>query len=385
MTAPPAPAASPAYVMPSTIGHLRALFSRLPDDQLVATSYVARKDDGRDSWPTTFWSPAQLDEAAVWCAQWAQTRNVYVRCTSLAGRPDSGRGGGDLTGALVAAWADLDVAGPGHATPASRLPHPPTIEAALSVLRDLDRPPTMTIHTGGGLHCWWILETPWVFDGADDRQAAERFTTRWGAGIAERFRQRGWHSDAVPDLARVLRVCGTWRRKANITPNRVTLHSCGEWPTGLADDPRWLPGPTYTVAELEAAIVDPPADERPAPLKRVTLPTVDRGGSYGPADAVSECMSWAEILEPAGWAFVGHDRVGGQVVELWRRPGDPTSAYSLKAFPDGPCVVWSDACGLPSGKGQRLSKWRVLVALHFRGDDRQAATDIRRWSRSAVS
>lgn len=392
MTTHPSPPTKPAYVMPSTIGQLRALFGRLPEDLLVATSYHEKKGD---YWPTECWTPDRLDEAATWCTRQARTHNVYVRCTALAEKPAKGRrGSSDLTGALVAAWADLDIAGPGHKKAASGLPHPPNVPAVLSVLRDLGLPPTMTIHTGGGLHAWWLLQEPWVFTGAEDRTVAERFTTRWGEGIQERFRLRGWHCDAVGDLPRVLRVCGTWRYKPNVTPNRVTLHSCGEWPPGLVDNPDWRPGPLYTVADLEAVIIEPAAPEAPprppAPpgltdAKTLTMGRPKYDNSYGPATAVGEAMSWAQIFEPAGWTFTNWGRIDGQAVELWLRPGDASSAYSVKAFPDGPCVNWSDASGLPVGKGKRLSKWRVLVALHFRGDERQAASDIRRLARSRAS
>lgn len=371
-----------AAPMPSTTAHLRALFGRLPDHLFVATSYI--NADGE--WRTACWSPAELDDAARWCAEHAGERNVYVRTTALSHRvPTWRRGTTDETGALVALWADLDVAGPGHAPAA--LPHPPNDAAVLEVLDELDTPPSMLVSTGGGLHGWWLLDEPWVFADDDDRLAAKRLAETWADGIVQRFARRGWCADkGVGDLARVLRVCGTWRRKPKCEPNRVTLHSCGAWPLGLVDEPLWRPGPLYTVAELAAAI-----DAGPKRATTATMATPDRAKraatgradkKYGPADAIRS-LSWAEILEPAGWTLADHGTVAGEMVELWRRPRDPASAYSLKAWPDGVAINWSGASGLPVGVG--LSKWDVFVALHWAGDGKAAGRAIRNRARELAA
>jgi hypothetical protein len=57
----------------------------------------------------------------------------------------------------------------------------------------------------------------------------------------------------------------------------------------------------------------------------------------------------------------------------------------MKCLPDGPAVAWSDACGLPTGGGQRLSKWRVYVALRWGGDERAAGAAIRRRARQVAA
>ena len=106
-------------------------------------------------------------------------------------------------------------------------------------------------------------------------------------------------------------------------------------------------------------------------------------GEVGPANAAAR-LTWAQILEPLRWTFVGMSTMDGTPVELWRRP-DAVSDYSIKAIPDGPAVAWSDTCGLPTGAGQRLSKWRVLVALHAGGDEAAAAREIRARARKAVA
>ena len=108
--------------------------------------------------------------------------------------------------------------------------------------------------------------------------------------------------------------------------------------------------------------------------------------NYGPANAF-ENVPWCEILEPVGWTFVGIERSGA---ELWLRPGGASSKYSLKAF-EHAAIVWSDNAGLPVGRGQRLTKFRLWC--HLNGVDesegarviRQAANEPQRPATTAVA
>jgi hypothetical protein len=396
--------ATDPYVFPSTYGHLRALFAHV-DRGYVVTSYP---EDRR--WRSACWRPDQLDEAAAWCAARSTERhNVYVRTTTLAEPvPANKRGRTEQTGAVVALWADLDVAGPGHQPAPSGLPHPPDLDAARLLLADLDAVPSMTIHTGGGLHPWWFLEKPWYLDCPADIDEAKRFAERWSNTLVELGRRRGWHVDSVGDLTRVLRVSGTHRYKPNVTPNLVTIDACGIWPAhGVDDGPAWRPGPLYTVDQLEmvmavgvrthpgssgATIGATRRLETPEPESKrfdSTSACTDKlpGTSarvrsrYGPADAINDACTWADILGPAGWTHVGNSTVDGSPVELWLRPGDPTSAFSAKCSPDGWAINWSSASGLPVGPGRRLNKWRVFCHLRHGGDESAAGREIRELSR----
>jgi len=365
--------------LPSTRGQLQALYGGL-DRGYVVTSYP-RPDD---KWRSACWTPDELDRAAEWCATvCADGLNVYVRATTLTEPVDAHhRGRIDQTGAVVALWADLDVAGPGHQPTPSGLPHPPDLGSVRLLLADLGAVPSITVHTGGGVHPWWLLERPWHLDTPEALTEAKAFVRRWSDNLVELGRRRGWHVDSVHDLTRVLRVCGTTRYKPGVTPNMVTLDACGTWPPhGLDMDGRWRPGPLYTLEQLEPRMITPQARlgaDRSTPQTRLGRRV---GSQYGPADAVSEALDWHDILAPAGWTHVGNSTVDGSPVELWLRPGEPSSAFSAKCSPDGWAIVWSSAAGLPAGPGQRLNKWRIYCHLRHGGDESAAAKEIRELSR----
>lgn len=359
-----------AAPMPSTVAHLDALATVAADTggYLVTSTLVP----GGKLRSASF-AVDEVSEAAQHCRNADDHgANVYVR-TNLIGRrvAPHERGTHADTLAAVAFTVDLDVAGPGHRQAQTELQLPPSLDAAMSIVADLPSP-SLTIHTGGGAHLWWLLA-----EASTDQPVA--LLNAWADRIVEAGRRRGYLVDR-PDASRVLRVAGTHRRKSGLPPNRVTLADVEGWPTeGLAKRP-WCPAGRYAAEDLLAALPAPQPAQKPA-LPAAPRPQ-RRPGEVGPADAVAR-LSWAQIFEGTGWTFVGMSTVDGSPVELWQRPGG-TSPYSAKCFPDGPAIAWSDACGLPVGRGQRLNKWRVAVHLHYRGDEQAAARDIRRGAREAA-
>jgi len=359
-----------AAPLPSTTAHLDAMIATGAPGWLV-TTYINDASKWRSaSFPTT-----DVDRAADWCAQRdAEGRNVFVR-SNLLNRPinhPGERGGNADVGACVALVVDLDVVGGGHKPGApDRLPLPPDLGTGMKMFATLPQP-SMTIHSGDGAHLWWLLDRPEV-----DRPV--ELIEEWVVRILENGRRHGWHVDR-PDASRVLRVCGTHRRKPGVAHNWVTMADVAGWPAhGLRERP-WRPT-TYDPSELLAAL---PAPAEPAPADTTTRPgppsaPLDTVGPT-PADAVSQ-LTWAEILEPKQWKYVGVGKVHGKEVELWRRPGDPTSDYSAKCSPEGWAINWSDHSGLPAGEGQRLNKFRIFTHLHHHGDERAAARAVRIRSR----
>jgi hypothetical protein len=123
----------------------------------------------------------------------------------------------DVAG-LVGLWADVDVAGPGH-----KHQNLPADEAAARALIDkLELPPSYVIHTGGGLHAWWLFAEPWTFDDDAERQRAQALSQAWQRTVQAHARAAGASVDGTHDLSRVLRVPGTYNRKtAPARPCRI--------------------------------------------------------------------------------------------------------------------------------------------------------------------
>jgi hypothetical protein len=120
---------------------------------------------------------------------------------------------------VVGLVADIDIAGDGHKGAKC---YPPFVDAALHLVRKLPHAPTVTIHSGGGLHCWWLFKEPWLFGDDDERRLAIGTFRGWGRVITRTARELGCDVDPVHDLARVLRVPGTLNHKGD-APRPVTV------------------------------------------------------------------------------------------------------------------------------------------------------------------
>lgn len=118
-------------------------------------------------------------------------------------------------------WSDIDLAGPAH----KKANLPPTLEAALHLLdRDPDIPQvTFYVHSGHGLHAYWLFDQPWIFHDSGERQTAMLAVRRWHARLKDVFAREGWELDAVSDLSRVLRVPGSLNHKLPDDVRPVTL------------------------------------------------------------------------------------------------------------------------------------------------------------------
>lgn len=358
--------------LPSITAHLDALTAMGGEGFLVISSPVPGAGrDGGPGWRAWSFPTTDVDGAAQRAADLdAKGLNVYVR-SNLLNRPltkRTERGKTPDTGCAVALAVDLDVAGASHKPGIRKYPLPPDRAAAMRIIAGLPEP-SFLISTGDdNTHGWWMLDEP----EHDDPVA---LIETWADRIVHAGARLGWHVDS-PDATRVLRVCGTHRRKPGIEPNLVSMESVAGWPVdGLAVRP-WCPTSRYGATDLLEALEPAPPPVAPRAPARPRRP-----GEFGPADAVAR-LAWSDILEPLGWTFVGTGRMGhdGPATERWKRPG-ATSEHSLVAIPDGPAVAFSDACGLPTGAGQKLTKFRVLAALHHAGDEGAAARAVRRSSK----
>lgn len=341
--------------------HLRAMLPAGTDARAQVIAY--RPTHRSNRWPNITYTRDTVDAVASHVAD--DPVDIYVRTTLIAPTAHIGthqRGGKEHTGAIVAFFADIDVAGPNHKHAASGLPHP-SDQQAQALLASLPTP-SLTIATGGGYHAWWYLSEPII---VDDIAAAEQLTKQWSTAVIELGRRRGFHIDDVGDLARVGRLCGTTNGKRG-RRSPVYLADAAVWP-----DPDHEPH-RYTLEELAKVLAITPG-QKPQPKPKARVKPRPAIGGLSPADAAAQ-VPWADILGPHGWTPVGNVTMYGRSWETWLRPGDPTSNYSLKADPDGPCIVWSSAAGLPAGPGQRLTKFRVLAHLEHQGDENAAARAI---------
>lgn len=118
-------------------------------------------------------------------------------------------------GALVAVWVDLDLASPAHETDKAL---PPDRDAIDAILKAGGLPPSATVDSGHGVHCYWQLHEPLIFADEPDPAAAYKRAAAvardWQRTLAIHAHRLGrWQIDATHDFSRVLRVPGSTNRK----------------------------------------------------------------------------------------------------------------------------------------------------------------------------
>lgn len=147
--------------------------------------------------------------------------DIYVGRTisSAKGEPGDRVKNNEAEG-IVALVADMDYHDEVHSKK-DRLP--PDYDTALGISKELRLAPTIKIHTGHGLHCWWVFKEPWVFDDDEERESAITLSRRWHETIKADMTNLGYTLDSTFDLSRVMRVPGTLNTKNSMTPRRVGM------------------------------------------------------------------------------------------------------------------------------------------------------------------
>ena len=154
-------------------------------------------------------------------------------------------------GAIAGVWSDIDVFHQVH-TKAERLPA--NREEAQEVMDQLPYEPTLIVDSGHGLQYWWLLEKPWVFENEAEWGEARRVTQWWHRQTKALFEARGWTTDSVFDLSRILRIPGTFNNKVKDDPKPVTAIKTG--------------GPRYTVEDFTKLVPAEFVAKPPAPEQR---------------------------------------------------------------------------------------------------------------------
>lgn len=136
------------------------------------------------------------------------------------------RGSGEQVMGKPGLWADLDIGAVGHVE--KKLPQ--SIEEAMDLLLDAlpDHPPTHYVSSGYGLHAYWLHDKPWFFKNSEDWARAQGQLRGLNARIRAAAQRKGFRIDNVSDMARVLRVPGTYNIKDPGNPKLVQFIYEGE-------------------------------------------------------------------------------------------------------------------------------------------------------------
>ncbi len=313
-------------------------------DEGWLTLFSIDRTSGRER---TDWSPIDdYDQLTANAARRAGTGCVWFGVGTRKAHLLRGRGGSEDIGYLPGLVADLDVAGPAHKTTHTL---PPTVDDALRLLDDFPLRPTAIVHSGHGLQPYWLFDEPAA------AQEVAPVLERWGHTWEQLAGHHGWHVDNVFDLARIMRLPGTWNRKAEPVP--VTILEA-DWTR------------RYGLTELDENLRD-----TPAPPPRQKRPARAPGSPLRPGDAFNHAHSPADVLQDAGWQHHHTDRNGDQ---HWTRPGkERREGHSATIYAgDGGLIIWTDAIPGLKVKTHRYDAFGIYTDLHHGGDHKAAAAQL---------
>jgi hypothetical protein len=147
------------------------------------------------------------------------TKDIYAGvCTSHEDMGIYNRCEQAKVASLGGLWIDLDINVGGH----KKKNYPPTVEDAMAALVGVPKP-SMIVQTGHGVHMYWLFRERYLVRTLEDSQNAHDFSERWQAWIRYCLQQKGWTVDGTFDLARVLRIPGTFNFKDPAHPIAVSL------------------------------------------------------------------------------------------------------------------------------------------------------------------
>lgn len=216
--------------MDDSARQLRALFESGLDDGL--RYLVCQRSNFAGRWFSS------IDEGSAWAHEQAERDDVYVGVGMRRTLPPAGsRGLADEIDAIPGVWADLDVAGDGH----KKAGLPETFDEARAIIDEIGLRPSLVVMSGHGLQAYWLFSEAWIFTDAEDRRKAAEFSKRFAATVRAVAKRRGRVVDSVFDLARVLRLAGTFNHKGG-----------AKVPTRIVDE-----GPRVAVDDLDEILVAP--------------------------------------------------------------------------------------------------------------------------------
>ena len=180
--------------------------------------------------------------------------DVYLHACGMLSRPRGRRPNAADAVLVPGAWVDVDVAADGlerRGKPAVDL------DTALGCVFSI-REPTLLVHSGWGVHAYWVFEEPWVLGTEHERTAAKTFLRDWQYALRQRAE---FDLDATHDLARLMRLPGTVNAKLPGRPQRCRVltddgprHDLG----GLQELVRGSAGPAMSGSSAPVATIEFP-------------------------------------------------------------------------------------------------------------------------------
>ena len=282
-----------------------------------------------DGHASTSWYDSHAEPPAV-----PTGTNVYFGvnpCTSIpetnaAGErkpPSKVRGRKAYIAALNCLYAEFDAkdfGGMVHGVPLGALSHIHNLPTNFA--------PSVTVASGGGFHCYWLLAEPFVLDTDEKREQAVAVQRDWVTFV------RG--DKAAKDIARVLRVPGTLNYKYEPARPVAFVEQAYSRRYHIQilelelDDWRQTANAPRTPRTARTAKLDAPACHTDALPPGVAQPSVDFVAISKAAAALAR-LSTERRDEYTGWLHVGMAlrELGTIGYELWRAWSASSPKYNV--------------------------------------------------------
>jgi hypothetical protein len=241
---------------------LESIYPDLPD----GTSFLIWRLEGRCS----FW----YEDLGAVEDDWTDGNDVYfgtcLQDLDAALKAESARknrpvdpqyirGTVDTISAMGCLWLDLDVSDDA----AHKRPNlPPSYKDALSLLDDVEFKPTWIVDSGHGLHLYWVFKEVLEIRDHAERAAAATLSRKFQSIFKAKAKVHGWEVDSTYDLARVLRLPGTFNAKSEKKEVRIIggtgqghlIESLADWVDERAPDdtetPNAIPAVKLPLVEI---------------------------------------------------------------------------------------------------------------------------------------
>jgi|GEM_PF-610672 len=302
----------------------------------------------------------------------SDTKDVYFNVGLQGKEPERGRGKAETVSAIPGLWMDIDVRGPNH----KQEDLPGSVEEAKKVFDWLPQAPTLIVSTGGGLHCYWLFKEPWRLDSHEEWKRARELSRRFQRAIIAKGKEFGWRLDNTSDLARPLRLPGTYNRKGD-EPYLVEYLEQHDTEEEYFYDPEDfeanLPTDKSSEPSANTRVANPPEELHPA----AQVGPIAEGCSW-----MRHCRDDAERIPYTDWfhmlGILQRCAEGQEVAHSWSQPypqytQEETAAKLIDAAKVGPVTCryveedlgWQ-GCTRCSNKGRVKSP--IVLGRNPRGE-----------------
>ena len=147
-------------------------------------------------------------------------KDTWFACGLRRAKLDHKRGGKEEVVSIYGLWVDIDIKSLYH----KEQNLPTTLAEASKIYEEVPKP-SMIVNSGHGIHVYWFFKELWIFDSNKEKEKAQTLVTGFQRTLRRKAESFGWKLDNTSDLARILRLPGTYNCKDSTNSKLVNIIS----------------------------------------------------------------------------------------------------------------------------------------------------------------